>query len=134
MERKLYISRHLLKRYSERFCNDSDLELSLDTPLFSRTFKQKKRIREVYAEIDSRFQESKETKSYMNNSNALLYLYETYGYDKKFSFFHHDNMLVVACSHDDIDGTYKGITCYDIRQSKLFKNVQSQHNFKKFKK
>ena len=124
MERKLKVTKHLLERYVERFYKDEDgedIEYLIQISPFGRTHQQNKKIRSIISEIKNKFQEAKETKSYLNNTNAILYLYETYGYDIKFAFFHYRNILFVT-KHRSA-GNFSGITCYDLNNSDCFRNI-----------
>lgn len=135
LERKLFISKHLLQRYIERFMKGNEqrkAQKSLNMSKWHRTFQQKKLLRELKSDISKLFNSCKETRSYLNNSTALGYLMERYSwYDSKqsnYKFFHNYHILYVT---EFVDGVYQGITCYDLKEGKhMFKNV----SHKKFKK
>lgn len=128
MERNLYISKHLLSRYAQRFAKNRDIVKYLNITLWHRTYTQKKLIRELQKEIQNVFSNCKETKSHMNNTQATLYLYEQYGFENKFCFFHNHHILFVTSLEDN---EYKGITCYDLKHGD---NVFGNLTNKKFNK
>jgi hypothetical protein len=124
----------MIERYVQRFSQDSKLEIVVKIPTHARSFEQNKQIRLLKEEISEKFSEAKETKSHLNNTSALSYLYEKYGYDTVFHFFHNKTILFVARKlepDENGEDVYKGITCYDLRKPNIFKNIQLGHNFRK---
>lgn len=134
MDIELKISRHLMKRYAERFSQNKDFLLNaMETTLWHRSFQQKKAIRMLHKEIKDVFKGCKETKSHLNNQNSLLYLYETYGFDTCFHFYHNHHVMFVTAPEDPY--ILKGITCYDLKEhNSLFGNLTQKKFKKKFNK
>jgi hypothetical protein len=130
---QIKITRHLLERYVQRFCqNISELENIIKIHPNARSFEQNKIIRDLKVEINQKFVDAKETKSHLNNTSALSYLYEKYGYDVKFHFFYNNRILFVTVREDEESTfNYKGITCYDLKKPNIFKNITVKNNFKK---
>ena len=115
--KNLKISKHLMLRYVERFTRNKEILLSLKTTLWNRTFQQKKAIRLLQQEIRDIWNECKETKSHMNNTSALIYFYETYGFEKNFRFFHNHEVMFITVQDDN--NLLQGITCYSIKQNTI---------------
>ena len=113
------ITEHLIHRLRERFYH---LDLSWNDRWT------------LYQEINQLIRDSYNERRYLNNTDYLCYLYETYGYDVRYEFLvnkEKDIVFVVALHH----GKRKIVkTCLSLHDSDNFTPVIKYKNHKEGKK
>lgn len=62
-------------------------------------------------------------KSFLNNTNFMLHLYDKYGVDKKIEFWLHDDVVFVKIIEK---GVTKVVTCYEFKNSVISKMYNKQ--------
>lgn len=84
----------------------------------------------VKEEIARRLDLADEDRSYINNTGFMNWYYEKYGYDKRFEFLVHEDILfVVVCDN----GKKFVVTCVLSRTHLAGKSHLSKHKFRKKK-
>ena len=103
-KRREYIfTHHLRERFVQRSdkkfqhlqsCQEEDCPMCRD---MKAEIKAQLEIRRpIDRELARRIGEAEENRSYLNNSGFMAWYYEKYGFDKKFEFLVHEDMLFVV--------------------------------------
>lgn len=79
-------------------------------------------------EISRRINLSEENRSYTNNSEFMSWYYEKYGYDKRFEFLVHDDIVFVVVVEE---GNKIVVTCVSAKTHIAGKDHKSRIRFKK---
>ena len=94
--RERFIQRSNPKKYLHlKYCTISNCEICLKLNNDCKSEINKDRWK-IDAEIYRRIEESTIDKSYTNNSEFMSKFYEKYGFDKRFEFLLHEDLLFVA--------------------------------------
>lgn len=82
------------KRYEHlRWCEETNCEMCQS---LQAEIKQKIKDDSLEQQILQRIDDAEENRSYLNNSSFMERYYEKYGYDKRFSFLVHKDLLFIA--------------------------------------
>lgn len=103
-KRREYIfTHHLRERFIQRsdkkyvhlqHCREEDCPICRD---MQAEIKSRLEVRRpIDIELARRIGEAEENRSYLNNSGFMTWYYEKYGFDKKFEFLVHEDMLFVV--------------------------------------
>lgn len=129
-----YFTRHLRERYVQRTnrkykhmqqCHSEDCSTCKNHHKEIRDYVQFNR-QIVDVELSKRVAESVENRSYLNNSGFMEWYFDKYGYDKRFEFLVHDDLLFVVVEDK---GKKVIVTCVS---SKTHIAGKSCHGVKKF--
>lgn len=85
----------------------------------------------VDAEIARRIGESDENRSYLNNTGFMQWYFEKYGFDKRFQFLLHEDLLFVVVEDR---GKKIVVTCVSLKTHLAGKAVKGKPKFNKIKK
>lgn len=80
----------------------------------------------AYAVLD----DTTENKSIKNDTAFMVYLHETYGYDKEFHFFINDDVLFIGVSDEVGKVITTTMSCVDSNINRI-KNLRENNRFRK---
>lgn len=63
---------------------------------FAERFPKKVVDGDVIRSLLNEYQKAEPTKMFMNNTSFMVYMYETYGYDKDYTFYINDDIVFVS--------------------------------------
>ena len=87
--------------------------------------------KEINTEMSRRLELAEEDRSYVNNTGFMHWYYEKHGYDKRFEFLIHEDILFVVVGDD---GKKFIVTCVPARSHLAGRSYHSKPKFNKIKK
>lgn len=88
-----FLTYHAIERFQERFSDIAKEETKV------KQWKRPQNVNIVKDFFDKLINESQENRAYLNNTNHMIHLYETYGYDTEYKFMEnmkHGILFVIA--------------------------------------
>ena len=133
---KFIFTNHLRERFIQRTnsrydhlkgCKDKECEecQKLKEEIKQKSIEEK---REVDTQIIKRISNADENRSYVNNSGFMTWYYDKYGYDDKFQFLVHKNILFVVLIKR---GRKIVVTCLDARTHLVGKATLQKKRYNK---
>lgn len=136
--RDFIFTHHLRERYVQRTqkkythlqqCRITDCPTCRDLDIESKLEAETNRAK-LDVEIAQRIEESDENRSYLNNTGFMQWYHEKYGYDKRFQFLVHGDLLFVVVEDR---GKKIVVTCVSAKTHLAGKAAKSKPKFNKVK-